>query len=134
MHGGSLQDRLEIRELIEAFAAAAMRVDRDKFAATWAVDGTWRLPSMVEPARGRDDITAAFVKVMGYLDFMSMQSVPTDLVIEDDQARGKAHCQELIVTKAGEQRLVVGCYDDQYVKREGRWLFLSRAYEVIGKR
>jgi hypothetical protein len=134
MHSGSLEDRLEIRELIEAFAAAAMRVDGDKFAATWAVEGSWKLPSMAEPTRGRDNITAAFIKVMSYLDFMSMLSVPTELVIVGDEARGKAHCQELIFTKAGEHVVVVGCYDDQYVKREGRWVFLSRTYEVIGKR
>lgn len=134
MHTGPIQDRLEIRELIEAFAAAAMRVDGAKFAATWAADGAWKLPSMPEPTRGRDNITVAFVKAMAYLEFMSMISVPTELVIEGDQARGKAHCQEVIFTKTGEQRVVVGCYDDHYVKREGRWLFLSRTYEVIGKR
>jgi hypothetical protein len=133
MQTGPVEDRLEIRELIEAFAVAAMRVDGDQFAVTWAVDGTWKLPSMAEPTRGRADIKAAFVKAMGYLEFMSLLCVPTELVVEGDRARGKAHCQELIVTKTGEQKLVLGCYDDQYVKRDGRWWFLSRVYAVLGK-
>jgi ketosteroid isomerase-like protein len=134
MQTGPISDRLEIRELIEAFSAAAMRIDGERFAATWAAEGAWKLPSMSEPVRGRDEITAAFLEVMGYLEFMSMLCVPTDLVVAGDSARGKAHCQELIVTKTGEQRLVVAWYDDEYVKRDGRWWFLSRTYTVIGKR
>ena len=133
MNTGSMEDRLEIRELLEAFAAAAIRGDATGLGSTWSEDGVWKLPSMAEPARGREAIVAAFSKVTGYLSFMSMISVPSELVIEGDSARGKAYCQELIFTKTNEQRIVVGCYDDSYVKRDGRWYFQTRTYQVIGK-
>ncbi|MBB3047217.1 hypothetical protein FHR99_001453 [Litorivivens lipolytica] len=29
--------------------------------------------------------------------------------------------------------MVVGCFDDEYVKRDGRWYFTKRIYEVMGK-
>ncbi len=132
MNKGPIEDRLEIRELIEAFSAAAMRLDSDKWADTWAEDGTWKLASMPEPVKGKAEIVAAFQKVMDYVDFMSMISFPSELNIEGDTATGKAYSRELIYTKAGEQKIVVGCYHDEFVKRDGRWYFLSRFNEVMG--
>jgi uncharacterized protein (TIGR02246 family) len=134
MNTGSIEDRLLIRELLETFATAAMRGDPKRLGSTWSQDGVWKLPSMTEPAKGRDAIIEAFGKATAYLSFMSMISVPTDLVIEGDTAHGKAYCQEIIVTKTNEQKMVVGCYDDTYVRREGRWYFQTRTYEVIGKK
>jgi ketosteroid isomerase-like protein len=131
---GPIEDRLAIRELIEAFAAAAMRLDANALGATWAEEGVWKLVSIPEPMKGRDEIVAGFSKVTAYLEVMSMICFPAELVIEGDRARGKAYCRELIFTKAGEQKIVVGCYDDRYVKRDGQWYFLSRTYEVMGKR
>ena len=133
MNIGSIEDRLAIRELVEAFACAAMRGHATKLGSTWSENGVWKLPSMAEPARGRDAIVAAFSKATAYLSFMSMISVPTELVVHGDTAHGKAYCQELIFTKTNEQKAVVGCYDDTYVKRDGRWYFQTRTYEVIGK-
>ena len=133
MHQGPIEDRLEIRELIETFAAGAMRIDPEIWGSTWAEDGTWKLMSMPEPQYGKADILQYFTKVMAYVDFMSMISFPADLVIEGDTAHGKAYCRELIFSKTGDQKIVIGCYHDKFVKRDGRWLFLSRFYEVMGK-
>jgi uncharacterized protein (TIGR02246 family) len=133
MNTGSIEDRLAIRELLEEFACAAMAGDAVKLGSTWAEDGTWTLPSMAAPARGRDAIVAAFAKATGYLSFLSMLSVPNELVIDRDSAEGKAYCQELIITKTNEQKIVVGRYSDTYVRRDGRWKFQTRSYEVLGK-
>ena len=64
---------------------------------------------------------------------MSMISFPAELVVEGDTATGKCYCRELIYPKAGGQVVVVGCFDDEYVKRGGRWYFTKRIYEVMGK-
>jgi SnoaL-like domain len=132
MNAGQLEDRLAIRELIETFAVGAMRIDADIWGSTWAEEGSWKLPSMAEPTMGKRNVVAAFKEKMGYVRIMSMISFPTDLVIDGDRARGKAYCQELIFPKAGGQRFTVGCFDDEYVKRDGRWYFVSRVYEVLG--
>ena len=133
MSKGSVEDRLEIRELMEAFAAGAMRMDADKWGEVWAEEGSWKLPSMEQAVSGKANVIEAFREKMTYVDFMSMISFPADLVIEGDKAHGKSYCRELIYPKAGGQIVVVGCFDDEYVKRDGRWLFTSRVYEVMGK-
>ena len=132
MNAGPIEDRLAIRELIETFAAGAMRIDAEIWGDTWAEEGSWKLPSMAEPATGKSNVIATFMQKMAYVNYMSMISFPADLVIEGDRAHGKAYCRELIYPKSGGQKLVVGCFHDQYVKRDGRWLFLARDYEVMG--
>lgn len=133
MNSGPFEDRLELRELIENFANSAMRIDPDAWGANWAEEGYWKLPSMPEAAEGKANIVAAFEKAMAYVNFFSMICTPSDLNIEGDTATGKAYCREQIYTKTGGQVYVVGCYHDEFVKRDGRWLFLKRVYEVIGK-
>lgn len=130
---GPIEDRLEIRELIETFAVGAMHVDAEIWGSTWAQEGAWKLPSMETAATGKDNVIAAFKEKMSYLDYMSMISFPHELVVEGDKAQGKAYCRELIYPKAGGRVVVIGYFDDEYVKRDGRWLFLSRVYNVIGK-
>ena len=133
MNTGPIEDRLAIRELIETFAVGAMRIDANIWGGTWAEEGSWKLPSMTEAVKGRSNVVAAFKEKMEYVKFMSMISSSADLVVEGEKARGRAHCQELIFPKSGGQRIVVGCFDDGYVKRAGRWYFLSRVYEVLGE-
>jgi hypothetical protein len=132
MNIGPVEDRLAIRELLETFAVGAMHIDPDIWGSTWAEQGSWKLPSMSEPAVGKTDILAIFKEKMAYVDYMSMISFPADLVIDGYSAKGKAYCRELIYTKSGEQKVVVGFFDDEYVKQDGRWYFLSREYHVMG--
>ncbi len=132
MNTGPVEDRLAIRELMETFAVGAMHKDPDIWGETWAEEGSWKLPSMDEPAVGKANVIATFGEKMAYVDYMSMISFPHDLVIEGDRATGKSYCRELIYPKGGEQKVVVGYFDDEYVKRDGHWYFLSRTYNVMG--
>ena len=129
---GPVEDRLEIRELIETFAVGAMHIDVDIWGSTWAEEGSWKLPSMTEAAMGKANLIAAFKEKMSYVSYMSMISFPAELVVEGDRARGRAYCRELIYPKAGGEKVVIGYFEDEYVKRDGRWLFLSRVYNVMG--
>lgn len=134
MSKGSVEDRLAIRELIETFAVGVTTIDADLWGSTWAEEGSWKTPSMPEPVQGKTAVVAKFKEMMAYLQFMSMSAIPspTDLVFDGDTATGKAYCRELIFPKAGGQRIVIGYFDDKYVKRDGQWLFASRVYTVIG--
>ncbi len=132
MNTGPIEDRLAIRELIETFAVGAMRIDLDIWGSTWAEEGSWNLPSLEQPAVGKSTILATFKEKLAYVDFMSMIAFPTELAIDGDSATGKAYSRELIYTKDGSQKIVIGCFHDEYVKRDGRWYFLSRDFEIIG--
>ncbi len=132
MNTGPVEDRLAIRELIETFAVGAMHVDLDIWGSTWAEEASWKLPSMDEPAVGKADILEKFGEKLAYVDFMSMIAFPAELTIDGDRATGKSYSRELIYTKTGDQKVVVGYFNDEYVKREGRWLFLSRTFNILG--
>lgn len=132
MGKGSVEDRLAIRELIERFSAAVIRIDAERFASTFAEDGVWILPSVPEGTRGRDKIREVFAEKLGYVEHISMIGFPDELAIDGDSATGKTMCRELIYTKDGDQKLLIGCFHDEYVKVDGEWLFQSRDYEVIG--
>jgi hypothetical protein len=132
MSRGPIEDRLAIRELIETFAEGAMRMDPVIMGSTWAEDGVWKLPSMSEPARGKAEILKVFPEKMAYVKFMSMIAFPVDMVVEGDTARCRTYCREFIFPKTGGQKFVLGCFEDQMVKRNGEWLFASRIYEIVG--
>lgn len=133
MNKGPIEDRLEIRELIEAFANAAMVIDVKKWGDTWAEEGTWNLPSFEAPVSGKQNVISAFAQKMEYVDYMSMISVPDEMQVDGDSASCKTYCRELIYPKAGGKVIVVGYFDDEMVKRDGRWQFVSRFYNVMGK-
>ena len=132
MNSGPIEERLAIRELVETFAVATTRIDAELWGSTWAEEGAWKLPSLDVPVVGRDAIVSTFREKMAYLRLISMTSISTGLVVEGDRARGEAQCQELIYPQAGGRTVVVGCFEDEYVKRDGEWFFLSRTYTVLG--
>lgn len=131
MSQGPIEDRLAIRELIETFAIGAIRKDTSIWGGTWAEDATWKIDSLDEAAVGKNNVVAVFERIIPNIEFVSMTSFPSELVLEGDRAHGKAYSQELIFPKAGGQKILVGCFHDEYVKRDGRWYFLSRNYETL---
>ncbi len=135
MNPGTIEDRLAIRELIETFANQAMRTDPDTWGATWADsdDCSWKLVSFPKPVVGKKAIVDKFAQVLDYVDFLSMISVPADIQIDGDRATGKAYCREWVVANNGAHKHLVGCYHDEYIKHSGRWLFLTRRYEILGQ-
>src|SRR5690242_17268249 len=84
---GSVEDRLAIRELCEAFGSAVMRRDVEAWADTWAEDGVWAVAPGIELS-GRNAIVAGWQAAMGTLDFCAFFGAPGPLVVTGDTARG----------------------------------------------
>jgi ketosteroid isomerase-like protein len=131
MNSGSVEDRLAIRELTEAFAVASTRKNQAGWAATLTEDALFQLPSMSEPAKGPKAIIETLLQKMDYTKFMNMLAFPTEVVVEGDTARCKTYCREFIFPKVGGQKFVVGCFDDKLVKHDGQWRFAARIYEIV---
>ena len=131
MNVETVEDRLAIRELIETFTIGIMRGDTDLWGSTWAEEGSWTIPLKDEPAVGRANMVALLQQVLARNAFVSMSAFPADLVIQGDRAHGKAYAQELLFPRTGGQKNLIGCFHDEYVKRDGRWYFLSRVYESM---
>ena len=127
--GGPIEDRLAIRELVESYNDAVMRMDAEAWAENWADDGVWSLPGLGE-VQGKDKIVPMWQAAMAQYDVGGFFASAGPIVVDGDQAHGTWYQQEFLTTKDGAKRTVVGEYADDYVKRDGRWYFLKRVYRI----
>ncbi len=126
---GPFEDQLAIRGLIEAYADAVFRFDADAWAETWAEDAVWDL--MGTRVEGRAAIVALWRQAMSAFDAVAFTAMPGALTITGDRAQGRSYTTETLKPKAGGLRRVNGAYEDSFVKRDGRWLFASRAFRIV---
>jgi len=129
---GPAEDRLAIRELLDAYADAVTQCDAAAWGATWAEDGEWSLPDYPEigTTKGRDAIVAMWVEAMkGYPGIM-FEAWPGSIEVEGDYAVVRSYTAE-VYDQNGVTLRDRGAYEDTCVKRDGRWLFKSRSFRNI---
>lgn len=129
---GPAEDRLAIRELLDAYADAVTQCDAAAWGATWAEDGEWSLPDYPEigTTKGRDAIVAMWVEAMkGYPGIM-FEAWPGSIEVEGDHAVVRSYTAE-VYDQDGVTLRDRGAYEDTCVKRDGRWLFKSRSFRNI---
>jgi ketosteroid isomerase-like protein len=127
---GPLEDRLAIRELVESYNDAVMRFDADVWGSNWIEDARWSVPGLGDVS-GRDAIVATWQQAMAMFDCVGFFASAGPLVVNGDEAHGTWYQQEFLYPKDGAKRVVIGRYDDEYVKRSGRWYFRNRAYAIL---
>jgi len=123
---GPDQDRLRIRELIDSYGDAVMRHDAEAWGATWAEDATWHMGGRI--VTGREQIVALWHGAMARYSAVVFLAFPGAMAIEGDRASVRTHTYEHLVPVDGPPRIQSGIYEDQLVRREGRWLFASRLF------
>jgi uncharacterized protein (TIGR02246 family) len=126
---GPLDDRLAIRELVESYNDAVMRLDVGAWASNWADDAVWSLPGMGE-VRGKDKIVAMWQQAMAALVVDGFFASAGPIVVDGDGARATWYQQEFLRRKDGPAELVIGEYQDEYAKAGGRWYFTKRVYGI----
>jgi ketosteroid isomerase-like protein len=129
MFSGPIEDRLAIRERIEAYSDAVFRHDAEDWIDCWADDGVWRLPGI--DVSGKANIKAAWIGAMGGFAMAGFFATPGAIQIDGDRALVRVYTLEVLVLKAGGVRKIVGAYDDELVKQAGIWRFASRRYTVL---
>lgn len=127
-HTGPTEDRLAIRELLDAYGDAVCRHDADAWAINWAPDGRWSIRG--NEVKGRDAIRAYWVKAMAAYRFISFNSYPGDIRVEGDTAWVRTQTTEWLTPVEGRARRQHGTYEDRLVKIEGRWRFAHRSFNV----
>lgn len=127
---GPLEDRLAIRELVESYNDAVMRFDAEAWGANWSDDAHWSVPGLAD-ATGRAAIVAQWQQAMAAFDCVGFFASAGPLAVDGQQARGTWYQQEFLYFKDGTKRVVIGRYDDEYVKQSGRWYFRRRSYSVL---
>ncbi|MBK79836.1 MAG: DUF4440 domain-containing protein [Gammaproteobacteria bacterium] len=130
---GTVEDRLAVRELIEAYNDAVMRFDAEAWIANWNEDATWRLPGLGE-LTGREAILAAWQAAMSEFEFVGFFASAGPLSIDTDTGAGRWFQQEFLHYRDGRRRDITGRYEDLYVKENGAWQFARRDYEILTAR
>ena len=130
---GPVEDRLAIHELVASYADAVSRRDAHDWGANWAEDAVWRVPAFpgLEKVEGRDAIVAAWSEAMSNFSMNLMVQTLGAVAVDGDRATGRAYHNELVADLEGNTRTAYGCYEDEYVKRDGRWLFASRVFTSL---
>lgn len=129
---GPFEDRLAIRELIEAYADAVVRCDPVAWAETWSEDGEWSLPDYPEigTTNGRDAIVAMWVEAMKGFPGILFQAWPGSIEVDGESAIVRSYTSE--VYDQGDVTVRDrGIYDDVCVKRDGKWVFKSRTFRKV---
>ncbi len=127
---GPIEDRLAIRELVDSYNDAVMRFDRDAWAANWTDDAVWSLPGMGDVA-GKDKFVPMWQQMMSGFSFVGFFASAGPIVVDGNSAHGTWYQQEFLHQKDGAKRRITGRYEDDYVKRGGRWFFQKRVYSVL---
>lgn len=131
MFSGPLEDRVAIQELNGTYADGVVRADADTWATVWADDAYWNLMGM--EVTGRDAIVAMWKGAMGGLEAVSFHCVPCMIAVEGERATSRVQTQEIMRINGSKTRVIGGLYEDELVRREGRWLFTSRKFRIVAE-
>jgi ketosteroid isomerase-like protein len=129
---GPTEDRLAIRELLEAYADAVTQRDSVAWGATWAEDAEWSLPDYPEigTTHGRDAIVAMWIEAMKAYPGIMFEAWPGSIEIDGDRAEMRSYTSEVYDQDTTTMR-DRGVYADICVKRDGKWFFASRTFRNI---
>ena len=138
---GSLEDRLEIRELMNTHAHGVMSQDPEIWGSIWAEDASWELPEYPDLGvfHGKETIVANWIESMKVYGTSNMEKPmvyfmePGAMEVDGDTATSEGYTHEVDEDPMNNGQLVrgTGRYDDRLEKRDGKWLFTHRAYRII---
>ena len=129
---GPAEDRLAIRDLLDAYADAVAQRDAAAWAATWARNSEWTLLDFPEigTIKGRDAIVAMWTEAMKGFPGLVFQAWPGSIDVEGDRAAVRSYTSE-VYDQAGITKRDRGVYDDVCVRVDGRWLLERRAFRYL---
>jgi SnoaL-like domain len=137
---GPLEDRTQIRELMDTHAHGVMTRDAELWSSIWAEDASWALPEYPDLGDfvGKAAIVAGWVESMKHygLDNCTKPMIyfmqPGSIEVSGDHATAVAYTIEIYDEPGSGQRIRAnGRYDDILEKRSGEWLFTRREYRVM---
>lgn len=119
-----ITDELAIRELVDRYADAVVRRDADAWGATWALDGEWHI--LGDIVRGREALVEKWRELVSQLPFVHQIASGGLIEFDGKTASGRFYINEYAKTGTGAGLLLLGVYLDDYVCKDGDWLFLRR--------
>src|SRR3954454_16868118 len=143
MHSGRVDDDalayLAITRLQARYADVVNRRAWAELEPLFVADAPIRIDTVTKPVVERDGAAAlgAFisraVERFAFFEFVILNTVVT--VGTNGTARGRLYMVEVRQERAtGEWSNAFGLYDDDYVERDGQWLFSRRSYRSLARR
>jgi SnoaL-like domain len=119
-------DRLAIQEVLCRYCHALDRGRWDEFAGLFTDDCCLDLSQVLGRYEGGAGIRQ-FCEMIGSLNLF-MRHLVTNVVVEGDGGRASAAAYVIAITGAqgSSPRQTTGLYEDELVKRDGRWLLHRR--------
>ena len=84
-----------------------------------------------EPIVGRDNIVAAWSGMMAGFPFAAFLVQPAMVEVDGDTATSRTYVQETLQGADGNAFRVIGCYNDECIREDGKWVFAARRYMVL---
>jgi uncharacterized protein (TIGR02246 family) len=130
---GPAEDRLMIRELIDAYADAVNQRDAVAWGALWAEDASWSMPEHpgFETCHGRTAIVETWTQAMTMFAGVVFVASVGAIVVTGDRATARSYTSEVYDDPDGVTHRDRGIYDDTLVRREGAWMFQTRRFRNI---
>lgn len=120
-------DTEEIRNLVARAADGVCRRDTALWAGTWSRDGVWAL--FDSEIVGRDEIRERWVKGMAKYSNVNLLVFNGQVFLDGaDDGHGTWYILEVNRTVEGETSMMIGVYDDRYVRTDEGWRFARRQY------
>ena len=125
---GPIEDRIAIRELYDAYADGANRMDRAAWLAPWAEDAVWKTHYFEQ--HGIAAIGEKYDELMAPVTTTSFLTQVCAIEVDGDTAKARAIAQERLKMESGSYRLT-GRYEDRLAREGGHWRFKHREYHVM---
>jgi ketosteroid isomerase-like protein len=130
--GGTAEDQLGIRELIELYSDACIQRDVSVIADLWVEDGYWGVLDMPElVGRGKAEILERWKRGQAFFPKAIVLSFPGRISINGDNATCRTYTGEVVTAPDGKVRKALGLYDDAFRKVDGRWYFSQRIWSPL---
>lgn len=129
MFSGPIEDRLGIRELFDSYGDAVTRNALDDYLACWTEDGT-RLGEGGE-CEGIEGLRAHWNGIWTVLSQMVFVTQIGAIEVDGDHASARSYCLETMRFRDGSTHQLIGTYEDQVRRVDGRWRFSQRRYRVL---
>jgi hypothetical protein len=124
-------DFVAVQRLVHRYSDAVVNRDAAQWSSCWALDADWDL-GRGRTVHGKTDIVDLWTKAMGGFAAVVQMVHNGDawLGADADHATGRWYIYERFQRADGDTGMLLAHYEDQYVRRDGEWLFASRFLEV----
>lgn len=122
-------DTLAISQLNARYCDAVLRRDSDAWRSLWHREARWYF--LGDCLEGQDAVVARWEAALSGFPAVYHQVSSEIINVSNNEANCRVYIDEEIITSDGNPMRFIGVYNDQCIKQDGNWLYLSRRFDLI---